>query len=162
MLIERYSAQISGMSFRYFRNEDDVKDFSSELFLKLSDKLRVLELREGEDFGRWMVRFVRNAIIDQLRSKHSRDRHQEQFGLQAVLSEEQSHDFEADSVGLALKQLSEQERTCIEAIYLQETSYQDIMQEHGYTFNQVRGYRDRGIRKLRELLSDTNSSKKSA
>lgn len=154
MLLERYAAQVSGMAFRFFRNEDDVKDFTSELFLKLCEKLKSVKVNDREEFGSWMVSFVRHAIIDQMRRQNTYTKHLEKQALNAVLYEEQSHQFDPDQLSMALEQLPENERLCVKEIYLEETSYQDLMEKHGFTFNQVRGYRDRGIRRLRQLMSD--------
>ncbi|HHG84462.1 MAG TPA: hypothetical protein ENJ82_06920, partial [Bacteroidetes bacterium] len=54
----------------------------------------------------------------------------------------------------ALKSLKDEERLCIRMIYLEELSYQEVMAQTGYSFNQVRGYRDRAVRRLRTLLQD--------
>lgn len=158
MLIDRYSPQISGISFRYFRNTEDVKDFSADLFIKLAEKLQKLDTNDREDFGSWMTVFVRNAVIDQMRKQNSYQNHTNEFGLQAALSGEHQEDpvdLDPDRLQSAIEQLPEQERLCIEAIYLREETYQSLMKEHGFTFNQVRGYRDRGIKHLREFLPGT-------
>ena len=56
-----------------------------------------------------------------------------------------------------LQHLNSDESACLEAIYLKGHNYQEVMASHGWTFNQVRGYRDRGIRKLRQLLTDLSA-----
>lgn len=159
-LINRYSAQISGISFRYFRNAEDVKDFSADLFLKLAEKLKTLDTSDREDFGSFMTVFVRNSVIDQMRKKQTYQHHTDEFGIQAAIAGEGYEtpiDLDPDRLQTAIQQLPETERICIEAIYLQEESYQSLMKKHGYTFNQVRGYRDRGIKHLREMLPDTRN-----
>lgn len=52
----------------------------------------------------------------------------------------------------AIANLSEKERLIVEAIYFQEMSYQEIMETYGWSFNQVRGTRDRAMKKLKAVL----------
>ncbi|MGD1845831.1 MAG: RNA polymerase sigma factor [Salibacteraceae bacterium] len=154
-LMERYAAQIAGLSFRYCSTAEDREDFATELFLKLREKLPALVLDDREDFGSWMTVLVKHSLLDQLRKKQNYDKHKSAYGLEAALfPQAQAEEASPEEAVLmaALAQLPENERLCVEAIYLKEESYQQLMKRHGFSFNQVRGFRDRGIRRLRELL----------
>ena len=98
-----------------------------------------------------------NAIFDQLRKKQHYQKHRTQFGHEQP---EGGGTEEPDELGMdqqhlrkALGQLLEHERLCIEAIFFEELSYKEIMKRHGWSFNQLRGTRERALKKLRDLLS---------
>lgn len=158
ILMERYASQISGMAFRYFRERDDILDFKSDLFEKLVRKLTEIDAGDIRQPERWLCRLITNLALDGIRRKKTYRGHTLDFAIERESSPE------SDSVSLkaldnphlhaALKQLSDEERNCLEKIYFEEMSYQEIMKETGFTFNQVRGYRDRAIRRLRSLLND--------
>lgn len=158
VLMERYASQISGMAFRYFRERDDILDFKSDLFEKLVRKLAEVDANDIRQPERWLCRLITNSALDGIRRKKTYRGHTLEFAV------EREARPESDSVSLkaldnphlhdALNQLSEEERSCLEKIYFEEMSYQEIMKETGLSFNQVRGYRDRAIRRLRGLLKD--------
>jgi RNA polymerase sigma-70 factor (ECF subfamily) len=158
VLMERYAPQISGMAFRYFRDRDDIMDFKSDLFEKLVRKLDEIDVDNIRQPERWLCRLISNSALDGIRRKKTYRGHTLEFAVEREAAPG------SDSVSLkrldnphlhaALTQLSAEERNCLEKIYFKEMSYQEIMKETGFTFNQVRGYRDRAIRRLRDLLKD--------
>ena len=67
--------------------------------------------------------------------------------------EEQNHlGMDKHHLQTALESLPEHERLCIEAIYLEGLSYKEVMERHRWTFNKLRGTRERALKKLRNLL----------
>ena len=124
--------------------------------MKLVEKLKEIDTTEIRSAERWLCGVIRNAARDRLRKLNTYRGHTLGFAV------EREANPDSDKVNLkrldnphlhaALEKLNASERICIEKIYFEEMSYQDIMKEHGFTFNQVRGYRDRAIKRLRDLL----------
>ena len=158
ILMERYVSQITGMAYRYFRDQEDIEDFRSDLFEKLVRKLREADTEEIRQFERWLCRLIKNTALDTLRRKQTYRGYTLDF---ARVREESPEAAQIDLKSMdnpllhtALKSLKDEERLCIRMIYLEELSYQEVMAQTGYSFNQVRGYRDRAVRRLRTLLQD--------
>ncbi|MEO0473288.1 MAG: sigma-70 family RNA polymerase sigma factor [Bacteroidota bacterium] len=150
VLMERYSAQIIGMSMKYLKDEEDVKDFAGDLFIKLTEKL---ESTEVKNFKSWLGTTVNNRLHDMGRKTKVRQLYKSQLKegtdeIEGRLGQSMDNHHLIKAIG----QLSEKEKTCIMMIYFEEKSYHDIMEELDWTFNQVRGTRERAIRKLREAL----------
>lgn len=152
-LMQKYSAQIVAFSMEHFRNREDARDFANDVFLKLCDKL----LREEiVNFRSWLYVFMKNMFYDMKRK--------EQLHMNFVNRSqqlEQHHSIEKKLIGEldkarlygALEVLSENERKCIQLLYIEGKNYNEIMRETGWTFNQIRGMRDRATKRLRETIS---------
>ncbi len=147
-LLHRYSGQIAGICLGHFKNDADIEDLAQEVFLKIVEKLKSQSI---QNFKAWLYSLVRNMIIDQHRKNKKVPDISEIFEETDENVEKKLMD-ESEKLRLSntLKLLNEHERNCIDLIYLQEKSYHEVMQTTGLTFNQLRGLRDRAIRKLRQ------------
>ena len=157
LLLSRYTDQITGMCYNYFRNSDDVKDFTSELFMKLCSKLKQIDPHEIRNVNAWLYTYIKHRILDQLRKVKTYNEYKSEFGKQSVHISSESRTMPAldkEELMRGISSLSSNEKLCVELIYLQELSYQEIMEAYGFSFNQVRGFRDRGIAKLKTVLKD--------
>jgi RNA polymerase sigma factor (sigma-70 family) len=153
ILMERYASAIVGMSMKYLKDEEAVRDFSGDLFLKLRKKMRNAEIR---NFKSWLLTMVSNQLNDLNRKTKVRQDYKIRVSSNGQEIVEEELDFEMDKAHLAnaLLSLSEEERLVIQRIYYHGESYQEIMETQQWTFNQVRGKRDRAITKLRGLLAN--------
>lgn len=151
LLMDRYSDAIVGLSMRYLKNEEDVRDFANDMYMKLVDKLRDADVR---NFRAWLLTTVNNKLNDLGRKAKVRTGYANSFKGKGEETIEENLDFGMDHhlIQSALGMLSEKEQQIIHDLYFEEKSYQDIMDEMGLTFNQVRGTRDRAIKKLKISL----------
>jgi RNA polymerase sigma-70 factor (ECF subfamily) len=62
-----------------------------------------------------------------------------------------SRDIEAD-LALAIQDLKEEQRVCVELFFLKDKSYQDIADETGYPLQKVKSYIQNGKRNLKIFL----------
>ena len=151
ILMDRYANQIVAFGLKQIRSHEDVRDFANDVYIKLAEKLKTAEVQE---FKSWLYVFMRNMCYDQGRKKQLFDK----FVAQAEQNE--SHEIEEklqasmDHAHLykALEEMPEKEATVLRKIYLEEKNYQEVMEETGLSFNQLRGVRNRGSKRLRELL----------
>ncbi len=156
-LMDRYADLISGLCYRYFDDQEDVKDFTSELFIKLSRQLKKLNTDEVRNFNGWLYTYIKHRILDQLRKAKTYRNYKQGYGLEVVKYEKPDEgvlQLDREKLYHSMTRLSANEKLCVELIYLQERTYQEIMKEHGFSFNQVRGFRDRGVTKLKTLLKE--------
>ena len=152
-LIEKYSAQILAFGYRHLRNESDTKDFASDVFLKLCEKLKKEQILH---FKSWLYTFMKNFFYDQKRK--------EQLHIKYLNNRDKKELYEIENQIIkrldqkllyeALHQLPEKEKRCITYLYLESKNYSEIIKETNWTFNQIRGTRERAIKKLRILLSE--------
>lgn len=152
-LMQRYSGHIVAFSMDHFQDHEYTKDFTNDIFIKLCDKLKKERIT---NFKNWLYVFMKNMFYDIKRREklHSvyvdQQPKQEEYSIERQLQ----HQLDHPHLHAAMKELSEQERKCLRLIYLEDKRYAEIIQETGWTFNQIRGLRDRATGKLRALVTD--------
>lgn len=155
MLVDRYVALWGAIAGSFLKKPEEIEDYPYQLLEKLSVKLRTASLA---NFKGWLRQTVRNDLIDDYRRKRREAKAREELKLQ----QEESHEPEQQKntkldFGLlkeALESLSREERAVVRCIYFNEMSYHEIMEAESWTFNRVRGLRDRAMDKLKRQLGD--------
>lgn len=151
VLLDRYKDLIVGMSMKFLKDQDEVRDFIGRLYLKLVDKLARSEVKNARA---WLCMVTMNLLRDDNRKGVVRDEYRRNLKEEVDWMDKKS-DFGMDTAHLhnAMgKCLTEKEQSVVKMIYFDDMSYQEIMQETDWTFNQVRGLRERAIKKLRDGL----------
>lgn len=151
VLMDRYADNIAGISINYLKNEHDAEDLIQEFYLKLIEKLKYGNIK---NFKGWLLFTLKNHLIDTKRRKDVRKKY-----IKFILDKKEqvyiypiNENLDKEQLNMALNCLKDEERACIEKIYLMEMGYKEIMEENNWTFNQIRGYRDRAIKKLKTRL----------
>jgi len=152
-LMQRYSKHIAAYAWKNMGDEADVEDFVQDVFVKLSEKLSSVSI---ENFRSWLYAFMKNHLTD----KRRREKLLESFkGRKPTeptsLNGVETVEKQMDQVHLlkALDDLKENEQKCLEMLFFQECSYAEIMVQTGLTFNQIRGLKDRSLKKLKIKLT---------
>ncbi|HEY6160658.1 MAG TPA: sigma-70 family RNA polymerase sigma factor [Bacteroidia bacterium] len=156
-LFKRYSHLVLGLCINYFKDKDDAKDALVQIFEKLFDELRK---REVENFRVWLCFVSRNYCISALRKRKTEESRQDDYerGVETFVEMETPlrHDdkeLQLQQLEEAIKQLSEEQRICVELFYLQERSYQDISAATGYSLKEVKSFLQNGKRNLKNILT---------
>lgn len=151
-LLDKYSAQIIAFGLEHFKNREDIKDFTNDLFLKLCEKLKKEEV---SNFKGWLYVFMKNMFYDAKRREKLHTVYVESSEKSEHYSIETSlfRELDKDVLNNALGALSADERACLQHIYFEGKSYNEIIQETGWAFNKIRGLRDRATKKLRDIVS---------
>lgn len=165
-LYERYTHLVYGVCMKYLKNEDDSRDATIEIFEKL---LTDLKRHEVQNFKSWLYSVAKNHCLMKFRKdKTLIENHP---GLQEELTsvmewDENLHpdngvDKEDQLVRAeeAIRRLTSDQRLCIELFYLEEKSYQEIMQQTGFDFKQVKSFIQNGKRNLKNILSGPYNGK---
>lgn len=156
LLFQRYKHLVLGVCMKYLKNRDDAEDAVMQIFEKLlSDVLK----HDIQEFRYWVHTVAKNHCLMQLRKEQSLQKHQHQLNKDAASVMETEEDVhlnvkalkeeQLNAMNLALNQLSEPQRICVELFYLHDKSYQEISEQTGYPMNEVRSYIQNGKRKLK-------------
>jgi RNA polymerase sigma-70 factor (ECF subfamily) len=138
---------------KYLKDKDAAHDAVQQIFLK---SLTHLPAGEIGNFKGWLYVIMRNHCLQQLRDKVYLAADE---ALQTVAAEaDQIEALRKKELTLAelqeaLKELSTDQRTCVDAFYLQRKSYHQIMEATGFSFAQVKSYIQNGKRNLKIILT---------
>lgn len=151
-LMDRYSSHIIAFGVNNLKNREDVKDFTNDIFLKLCDKLYKDNIA---NFKSWLYIFMKNMFYDQKRKQqlHLKYLKRQTPNTYYLLENQLLYDIDKKHLYSALDRLADKEKRCVHLLYMEGKNYGEIMSETGWTFNQVRGIRDRATRKLKATIS---------
>ncbi len=153
MLLQRYTVLLLGVAMKYLKDKDAAQDAVQQIFLK---SLTHLPAGEIGNFKGWLYILMRNHCLQHLRDRvhlageesiqsipAEGDRRDEALQYEVTLMEMEA----------ALEDLAAEQRACVRAFYLQRKSYQQIMDETGFSFAQVKSYIQNGKRNLKIILT---------
>ncbi len=165
VLYKRYSHLVFGLCMKYLKDEDDAQDAVLNIFTKLFDDLLKHKI---EYFKSWLYTFSKKHCLMKLRSDQSKLKRSVAYEKSLVSIMESDEDMhqnankrEEDYVALekALAELNEEQRKCVELFYLKNKSYNEIVDETGYTLNNVKSFIQNGKRNLKLKLEKLNEQK---
>ena len=158
-LFNRYAHLIFGVAMKYLKNEDDAKDAAMLIFEALPDKIAKHEIT---NFKNWLYSVVKNQCLMMLRQssrqlKLKKNLSINQSGIMELttgfhLHEKVELEYRIEKLNEALRFLKEEQRTCVEMMYLEQKSYVEISEETGYSMKKVKSYIQNGKRNLKLML----------
>lgn len=159
-LYERYTHLVYGVCMKYLENREDSRDATVEIFVKLLDDLKKHDVG---NFKGWLYSVAKNHCLMKFRKDKNRieNRPELQAELAIVMEwDTNQHLLSEDaiqqqqlSVEDAITQLPPEQKLCIQLFYMQEKSYQQVMELTGFDFNQVKSYIQNGKRNLKNLIN---------
>lgn len=156
-LFQRYTHLVFGVCMKYLRHEEDSRDATLEIFEKLLDDLKKHEVN---NFKAWLHSVARNFCLMKLRKGKNHVELKDDFGevveSAMLLHQIQEPDREEKLNQLedAISHLSNEQRNCVELFYLKEQSYQQIMEQTGLSFKEVKSFIQNGKRNLKIALTE--------
>jgi RNA polymerase sigma-70 factor (ECF subfamily) len=159
-LYQRHMDLIYGVCLKYLKEPELAKDSVMAIFEELIQKLKKHEVAH---FKAWLHQLARNHCLMYLRSPRNKNslalpeelmQSAETEHLNAVMEKEQN----LNDMSRCLETLGAEQRTVIEAFYLQERSYQEISQASGIDWNKVRSLIQNGRRNLRICIEKLNAN----
>jgi RNA polymerase sigma-70 factor (ECF subfamily) len=155
ILLERYTLLLFGVCMKYLKNEDEAKDAVQQIFLKALTELPKYKVTYLKS---WLYTIARNYCLMRLRDKHKTP-----VGISEnmALPSDETEDYRLEQVARdrqvtlmeqALGELSPEQRTCVQAFYLSRQTYQQIAEQTGFNYMQVKSYIQNGKRNLKLLL----------
>ena len=162
-LFTRYTGLVFGVCMKYVKDEELARDLTMQVYEVLCDKLKTHDVKH---FSSWLHRVTSNHCLMHLRKEQTQRKRKDEFKYvqeQVVELEPDWHlDNEKEKYLQALEEalavLNPEQQHCIRLFYLKDLSYQDICEETGLTFNEVKSHIQNGKRnlklKLQHLMDD--------
>jgi RNA polymerase sigma-70 factor (ECF subfamily) len=164
ILFQRYTHLVFGVSLKYLEDDNAAKDAVMEIFESLMDDLLKHDIH---NFKSWLHSVTRNHCLMQLRKKKpSRlitDEIEKKSDEGLMEYEEEMHqeigveNISEEQLQSALGSLKDEQRQCIEMVYLEGKSYQEVCELTGLSYKAVKSHVQNGKRNLKiklEALSD--------
>lgn len=161
-LFGRYTHLLFGVCMKHLKDIDESKDAVMVIFEDLPRKLVDFEIAS---FKSWIYMVSRNHCLMQLRKEKAVRNHQREIyenSRQQLVempafyhhneSEEKEKQLTLLQKGLIL--LKEEQKRCIELLYLQKKSYREVSEITGYDMKKVKSHIQNGKRNLRIFLEE--------
>lgn len=159
-LYTRYTHLVFGVCMKYFRNESDSQDAVTQIFEKLLNDLKVFEVN---NFKAWLHRVVKNHCLMQLRKRQTQNKRRDEYANSVKgnveyeqplhLLDENESEKQLAKLREAIDSLKAEQKQCVELFFLQEKSYQQIVEETSFSMKQVKSYIQNGKRNLKIKLT---------
>lgn len=152
IVLQRYTLLLLGVCMKYLKNEEEAKDAVQQVFLKAITELakyRVAYIKS------WLYMVARNYCLMKLRDKNIFIPVEEDTQLAAVETDRKEINTKELTLSLlesSLEQLNPEQKTCVTLFYLQKKSYQEIVDQTGFTLLQVKSHIQNGKRNLKLLV----------
>jgi RNA polymerase sigma factor (sigma-70 family) len=157
VLLQRYTVLLLGVAMKYLKDKEQAADAVQQVFMKV---LTALPKGEIHNFKGWLYILMRNHCLQQLRDKKYVQGEEALVNRTAPeLPDVQSlkeQEEEIYRMREALGQLEEGQRICISLFYLEKKTYQQIMEEKGFSFMQVKSHIQNGKRRLKYIMEAKN------
>ena len=152
-LLQRYTMLLFGVAMKYLKDKEQAQDAVQQVFLKVLGNMHGEEFR---NFKGWLYVLMRNHCLQLLRDKHYKT------GEEVLVNLPESGTFDKEEIARqeysieqmkqALEELNTEQKICVKKFYIEEKSYQQIMEQTGYSFLQVKSYIQNGKRNLKAIL----------
>ena len=154
---------VFGVCMKYLKDREEAEDATMQVFEKLLEQLLQYEVNE---FKFWIHTVAKNHCLYLLRKKQSQFKNQKEMNkdFPVVMESEEGQTLlngnwkntKLDEMSAAINQLKDEQRLCVELFYLQEKSYKEIVDQTGFSMNDVKSYIQNGKRNLKIMLSKTD------
>jgi RNA polymerase sigma factor (sigma-70 family) len=157
-LFEAHVSKVYGVCLFYLRRRDLAEDATMHIFEKLMVDLRKTRV---ENFKGWLSFVVRNHCISELRKaglRHFVSDTYLDFELQPANAEtemalQQVNEQQLlDHLQIALPQLKDKQRRCVEWFYLQQKSYKEMADLSGWPVKEIKSHLQNAKRNLKLIL----------
>ncbi len=156
-LYNRYIPLLYGLCLKYLHDEDRAQEAVMQLFEDLLPKLGNYEIKV---FKPWLYRVAKNHCLQLLRKENKEIPLDytvnivESDEFLHLLCEEESSEEQLKALHHCLEKLPEEQRTSITRFFLEEMSYADIVEQNGFTLNNVKSYIQNGKRNLKICIKN--------
>lgn len=150
-LYQRYMDLVYGVCLKYFKEPERSKDAVMQIFEELVSKLKKHEV---DNFRGWLHQVAKNHCLMQLRTP--KNMKTVEFKTEIVQSEEEVHlngvlekEENFKKLEYCLETLTEEQREAVKLFYLEGKCYNEIAEQTGKDWNQVRSFIQNGRRNLK-------------
>jgi RNA polymerase sigma factor (sigma-70 family) len=160
LLYQRYMELVYGVCLKYLPDEEAAKDAVMHIFEELIGKLKHHQV---ENFRGWLHVLAKNHCLMILRSprylktstlNEGLVQFDENVHLNGVMEKEE----QLDQMSECLKGLVHEQQRCVELFYLQNKSYNEIVNITGFDWKSVRSYIQNGRRNLKICMENRENA----
>ena len=159
-LFERYTHLVFGVCLKYLKNEEDSKDAVMQVFEELPQKITDFKIL---NFKSWLYSVAKNHCLMKLRKDKTSQkarvevyeniRHEIMESPEVFhLNNEENADKRISQLEKGITALKTEQRKCIELLYLQNKSYNEVAELTGYNLKKVKSYIQNGKRNLKIFM----------
>lgn len=158
-LFNRYTHLVFGVALKFLKNEAQAQDAVMQIFEKL---LQDIPKHTIDNFKGWLYIVSKNHCLMELRIANRIST--VSCSQQNIIVDSMENDLdlhlihENEKLLLALENailmLTEEQRICIDLMYLKQNSYKQIVNVTGYNENQVKSFIQNGKRNLKIILEN--------
>lgn len=169
ILVNRYSAQVLNLCYRYLQHREEAEDATQDVFIKAYTGLVDWEPRA--QFKTWLYRIAINHCLNIVRRRkiiHFKSLQEIKSEIHAFkdftvshINENEEHMLNAQRekfIHYLLNQLSETHRSVIILYYYQQLSYKEIAEILHVSLSSVESRLFRAKKKLAKLISSQKNS----
>jgi len=166
-LFTRYTHLVYGICLKYFDDKEEAKDAVMEIFEGLTEDLPEFEIR---NFKSWLFTVSKNHCLMALRKKKIIHAAEESVAKNCEPEfmespDELHHDIlrrerSENELISALNGLKDEQKLCLELVYLKEKSYHEVSEITGYSLKEVKSHVQNGKRNLKIKLEPLNEEEK--
>ncbi len=152
ILLHRYTTLLFGVALKYLKDKTLAEDAVQQIFLKA---LTHFPKEDIKNFKGWLYILMRNYCLQELRDRiHNTDDAVLAYIPEVDTEKEEllKQEYSIQQLDIALTELTQEQRTTIELFYLNRYSYEQIIEQTGFTFMQVKSYIQNGKRNLKASL----------
>ena len=156
LLYQRYMELVYGVCLKYLPDEEAAKDAVMNIFEELINKLKHHQV---DNFRGWLHVVAKNHCLMILRSPKNLKtstlnevvvQFEENVHLNGVMEKEE----QLDQMTECLQTLPVEQQRCVELFYLQNKSYNEIVDITGFDWKSVRSYIQNGRRNLKICMEN--------
>jgi RNA polymerase sigma-70 factor (ECF subfamily) len=146
---------------KYLKDEDKCKDAVMQIFENLISNIHKQKI---EKFRPWLHVVTKNHCLLTIRSEKSElKKHAELVINSSDIMESTNHMYHDNEdnkeeklteLENAIKNLNNEQRSCVELFFIQEKCYAEVVEVTGYSMKQVKSYIQNGKRNLANQLAN--------
>ena len=150
----RYRTLVYGVCLQYLKDRDNAKDATMHIFERLQSLLKTNTITY---FKSWLYITSRNHCLMAIRGNKGKVNIEiseaiMENELLLHLEDEPELDQNLSKLEKCIKELTQDQQTCVKLFYLEEQCYRDIAIKTGYELTKVKSYIQNGKRNLKICL----------
>ncbi len=156
ILYQRYGHLVLGLCLKYLKNRDDAQDATVQIFANL---LTDLKKHKVEFFKSWLYVYSKNYCLMELRKRQSALKKELELkeNIHLLMDSVDEHHLKEKELQVlrlekAVDELNDGQKRCIKLFYLENKSYNEIVDITGFSANDVKSFIQNGKRNLKLKL----------
>jgi RNA polymerase sigma-70 factor (ECF subfamily) len=154
LLIKRYQRKVHAMGLSFFHNREDAADYTQDVFIRLYNSLATF--RGDSRFSTWLYRIAYNTAINSLKRRKEYHCLVEEPTTGDGPEHHLLRETAAHAVRLAVAELPEKYRFCIDLYFFYDCSIKEIERITGIPENTIKSHVFRAKKLLKEKLEKDN------